>query len=674
MLASLMVLPISLCIGQPEVSICKKSSQLIQVFNNYHLQPPQINDVWSEQVYDEFFYLLDPGRRFFSLHDLAQLDSDRTKLDELVQGTNCAFVDKVEHLYKFKLTEASQKIEAYLKLPLNYSVKGSASVIQNKSNSLLSDQAAFDKGWKISLKLQVLYWMLLNTDEELFKLSEIEFKKLEASARVAIQKKEAGTINRLLNPASGFHKSVETIFLKAIAHSFDPHSEYFTPSQHEEFNSALSVNELSFGFSLKEDPRGQIAISRLTPGGAAWTSSEINQDDKVLGVQWGTKPPIDIIEYSIEELEDDLASVEHTQVVLNLKKANGQIKSVQLVKNKIDRDENMIQSFLLKGKKTIGYIELPGFYTEFEDATSKGCADDVARELIKLKREKIEGLILDLRFNGGGSLQEALALAGIFIDVGPLALIQETGQPVVTLKDLNRGTIYDGALVILVNGFSASASELVSAVLQDLNRSIIVGSKTYGKATGQIIMPIDSKSNAIGFIKVTNDRIYRVTGKSLQRKGVTPDIQLPDFYESYFEREISFSNSIAADSTNKKVYYTPLPSLSLETLKTKSKERTISSQNFDHIVKGQALFSEPVPLSLADFAEYIKDLNRVIQKLETGSANSLYKVQIPQFDNTLMLIDNHRKEVRQDVLDKIQRSPYIEEAFAILLDYLSLPK
>lgn len=489
MLASLVFISANTCIGQPEVSICKKANQLIQVFNNYHLQPPQINDVWSEQVYHEFFYLLDPGRRFFSLQDLSQFDSEKTKLDELIQGTNCTFVDEVEQLYKLKLTEANQKIETYLKLPFDYSAKEWVAAIQNKSNSLVLNQATFDKSWKASLKLQVLYWMSRNSDIELTQLPIAEFKKLEAAARLAVQKKESGTINRLLNPLVGFHKSVETIFLKAIAHSFDPHSEYFTPSQHDEFNSELSVNELSFGISLKEDLHGRISISRLTPGGAAWSSSEINQDDILLGLQWGTKPPIDIIEYSITELENDLASVEHTEVILSLKKANGQIKSVQLVKNKIVRDENVIQSFLLKGKKTIGYIELPGFYTEFEDATTKGCADDVARELIKIKREKIDGLILDLRFNGGGSLQEALALAGIFIDIGPLALIQETGQPVITLKDLNRGTIYDGPLLILVNGFSASASELVSAVLQDLNRAIIVGSKTYGKATGQIIMP-----------------------------------------------------------------------------------------------------------------------------------------------------------------------------------------
>lgn len=173
---------------------------------------------------------------------------------------------------------------------------------------------------------------------------------------------------------------------------------------------------------------------------------------------------------------------------------------------------------------------------------------------------------------------------------------------------------------------------------------------------------------------MTNDRIYRVTGKSLQRKGVIPDIQLPDFYESYVEREISFSNAIAADSTNKKVYFSPLPPLPLEALKIKSSQRVMSTQSFDHINKGQTLFSDPIPLSLLAFADYNKNLNEMMHKLEMGSANNFYKVQIPQFDNTLMLMDSHRKEIRQEVLDRIQRSPYIEEAFEIILDYLSLPK
>jgi carboxyl-terminal processing protease len=393
----------------------------------------------------------------------------------------------------------------------------------------------------------------------------------------------------------------------------------------------------------------------------------------VIGVTWQGQPPIDILLYEIDELEHDLNAANKSEVTLTIKGINGQIKTVSLTKGKIELNENTIKSFLLKGTKSIGYISLPGFYTQFEDHSNKGCANDIARELIKLKKEKIDGLILDLRFNGGGSLYEALSLAGIFIDAGPVALMQETGQPVVTLKDLNRGTIYDGPLVIMVNGFSASASELVSAVLQDLNRAIIVGKQTYGKATGQVIMPIDKNSpERSGYLKVTNERIYRITGKSLQKKGVSPDIFMPDFLESITERERDFASALNADSVVKKSYYTPLPSLPIAELSVKSKTRIATAKSFASIQQAENIFSQSIPLQLKEFAQYNQALDTLMESLGKLTQQNLYQVQQNRFDNSLLSIDDHKREINEEVLKEIQHSVFIEEAYLILLDYLLL--
>jgi len=664
------------CIGQADLPPCKKASQIVETLNNFHIKPPVVNDAWSEWVFDEFIYLLDPGKRFFSTEDILRLHEYKTKIDDALKNNNCSLIDEANELFKKKLVESNLFILNVLKNPLNYSKDESLNAGIKKSSPTASKQSDLDNYWRSSLKLQSLLWMSRHSEDDLSKLSTEQFKELEASARKSIQLKEQGAINRLLNPTGGFEKAVEVSFLKAIAHSFDPHTEYFTPAQKEDFSKSLSTEGLSFGVELEEDQYGQIKISRLTPGGPAWATNELNQGDIVISITWGDQELINIEQYDLEELNRDFGSSDKNEVALTVKKSNNQIKTIQLTKEKIELDANVIRSLLLKGEKTIGYISLPGFYSEFEDQQSKGCADDMARELIKLKKEKIDGLILDLRFNGGGSLWEAISLAGIFIDVGALALIQETGKPVVTLKDLNRGTIYDGPLVIMVNGFSASASELVSAVLQDLNRAVVVGKQTYGKATGQVIIPINKNSlEQSGFLKVTNDRIYRVTGKSLQKRGVVPDITLPDFFDSLIEREMDFSNAIGADSVIKKVYFTPLPSLPIQELKTKSSQRLLSSNKFEQIIKVENVFTLPIPLELKEFDNYnhlVDDCMKSVQDREAG--NNLYKVQLNHFDDPLLSIDSHRKEISEELLKEIQHSPYIDESYRILLDYISIIK
>lgn len=663
------------CKAQIGSAPCQKAKEIIGALNNNHIQPPALNEAWGESVFNEFMYLLDPGKYFFTSEDLAKLSSYKANLTDL-QNSNCSLVYKTHGLFKEKLTEASLLIERHLKSSPDYSKSGFIEWGSKRTSPFAGTQADLELKWKASLKLKILFWMRRNSAEDLSKLTPQQFNKLEALGRVAIKLKEQGRIARQLNPTEGFEEAIEILFLKAVARSFDPHTEYFTISQNEDFNSSLSSEGLSFGVELDEDNFGQIKISGLVPGGPAWLSNELNQGDILVGLKWPGMEPTDIIQYDLEELERELDSSNKTEVALTVKKANNQIKTIWLTKEKVQLDQNLIKSFLLNGEKTIGYIYLPGFYLEFEDQSNKGCTDDIARELVKLKKEKIDGLILDLRFNGGGSLKEALALSGIFIDAGPLALIKETGQPIVTLKDLNRGTIYEGPLLIMINGLSASASELVTAVLQDLNRAIVVGGPTYGKATGQVVIPIGKNSVGLtGYLKVTNDKIYRVSGKSLQRKGVVPDIELPDVFNSFIEREKDFNNSLIADSVIKKVYYTPLASLPIPELRTNSEKRRLLSSEFSKMEQAEIIISRSIPLDLKGFDQSNNLLDSLFKNMDQPSEERrVYKVQLNQLDNPLLLIDNHERGVREEILDEIKACPYIEEAYKIILDYISLLK
>ena len=265
--------------------------------------------------------------------------------------------------------------------------------------------------------------------------------------------------------------------------------------------------------------------------------------------------------------------------------------TLQREKSMLSDDNSKVRSFILKGDHRIGFISLPAFYTDWngEEGGSNGCADDVAKEIIKLKKENIEGLILDLRYNGGGSMLEAIALAGIFIDSGPVGMTRDKEGKIYTMKDVNRGSVYDGPLILLINGFTASASEMLAGTLQDYHRALIVGSPSFGKATAQVVLPLDTlfdekhmdrMKTADNFIKITIERLFRVNGTSAQQTGVIPDIFLDDFSETQSEREKSLPFSLVNISIDANKYYHPYPALPVDPLKSFSKAFTDTSRSF----------------------------------------------------------------------------------------------
>ena len=315
--------------------------------------------------------------------------------------------------------------------------------------------------------------------------------KNEASIREKLSKTQTKIFAEILDPVS-FDKELKETYFNKIASCFDPHTNFFSPEQNEGFKEQLSTQEYSYGFEVDETKDGKIFIAALIPGGPAWKTGEIHKDDELLQVQANGKAAVDIATVTIDEVDDLLNGASHDKLTIKIKKTNGTIRTVTVSKEKIETEEDVVKGYLLSGGKKIGYISLPGFYTTWEDETGSGCANDMAKEIIKLKKENIDGLVLDLRYNGGGSMFEALQLCGIFIDEGPLAGIRDKTGKVIFHKDPNRGTIYDGPLVVMINNQSASASELVAAALQDYNRAVIVGSPSYGKATMQVVFPMDT--------------------------------------------------------------------------------------------------------------------------------------------------------------------------------------
>ena len=482
---------------QSQTVIQKVSSDafmITRMAEKFHIKPRTLDETFSNDVFNVFFKRIDASKFLFTQEDLKQLAVYRNTLHKEIAGKKVDFLQKVVAIFTERLQSMDTIGENILKQPFKYNIAEKYTVKEDTSFPANN----------IALRLK-LYKKLKYTvaDDIAFIVSETEDplkrKKQIDSADIAIRKKVLNSfklsIQKQLQSPGGLPQLIGNSYCKSIANCYDPHSAYMSITDRENFEGQLGKKNMVFGFNLEEDEDGNASIDNLEPGSAAFKSGLINKGDKIVSIQWEGAKPIDVSKATAEEISDILEQNNHAKATLTIQKQDGTKRQVELAKEKEteEAEDNKVKSYLLKGEKTIGYISLPSFYEDWEDKVSiNGCANDVAKEVLKLKKENIDGLVLDLRYNGGGSVKEAVDLAGIFIDAGPITQIKTREPKPFTLKDMNRGTIYDGPISLLVNGFSASASELLAGALQDYNRALIIGSPTYGKATGQSILPMDT--------------------------------------------------------------------------------------------------------------------------------------------------------------------------------------
>lgn len=591
----------------------KQAKILVKTLTQNHFSPRKVDDSLSADILRQFIKSLDPEDLLFSHQDYQQMLEFQYLIDDDLSGKSWAFLPMATALYKERLLDAESTIKQLMLKPLNFS-KDEVIQFQQQRDQESYTGEELQLRWEKRLKYKTLLQVYFAYDS-LADTKGVQALVLDAQKYVMLR--EERRINRVLDYNKGFDRYVALIFLNAITSCFDPHSVYLSHEEWAAFRSELSVESLSFGLYLDEEKNGQVRVSRLVPGGPAWKSGAFNKGDILLAMRPLKAKTIDLQGMDIEEVMALLADQSLTVAEFKLKKTTGAIKAVQLAKEKVDQEENMVQSFILNADVKIGYISLPGFYTEWENMSGLGCANDVAKEIVKLKAEHIKGLILDLRNNGGGSIDEALNLAGIFIDEGPLYVVKyKDGKPE-TVKDMNRGTIYDGPLLLMVNGHSASASELVAAALQDYNRAVIVGSPTFGKASGQAIFPLDhslqnlqAMSTDMGVVSTTMLKLYRIKGNSIQAKGLTPDIMLPEVnFDAYKEVDLPFA--LPNDAVVKKVYYTPLPALPIDILRENSEKRVRSDPGFSALSKVIVPEVIEVPLQWPGF---FATMNKMVPK------------------------------------------------------------
>jgi carboxyl-terminal processing protease len=611
--------------AQPVQKAAADAFVVTRMAAKYHIKPRVLDESLSADMYKTLLNELDNDRIFLTQDDIKQLEPYKFKLHQEVSGKRITFLQLLVNLYQQRLQQADTMIDNICKTPFNFNLNEKYTVVEDTSHP--ANVPAMRLKLYKSMKLAALYSMSY-LQKEITAMPVARQKKFSDSMEVVIRKKINTTykrsVQRELNAPGGVPQLVSNEYCKALAACYDPHTVYMSMTDRENFESHLGRKNLAFGFGLDEDEDGNPVIDELKPGSPAFKSGMMNKGDKIISIQWDDAKPIDVSDASTDEIGQILESSNHAKTTITIKKADGTKREVVMYKEKQEDEDdgNKVRSFLLKGDKTIGYISLPSFYEDWDnDNNVNGCANDMAKEILKLKKDKIDALVLDLRFNGGGSVGEAVDLAGIFIDAGPITQIKTKEAKPITLKDGNRGTIYDGPLMLMVNGYSASASELLAGALQDYNRALIVGSNTYGKATGQRVLPLDttidlqkdlSKEEAPSYLKLTMSQVYRVSGGTAQFNGVVPDINLPDPTEAKKNKERDELFAIPAVSIDANKYYQPLKPLAVAALKGKAADWQMAEPYFgkvnDYIkLKQTSKKREDISLKLSDFSKTVAD-------------------------------------------------------------------
>ncbi len=533
-----------------------------QLLQEQHYSPKALNDAFSKVVFKKFIEELDGDKSLFLKSDIDALKKYENNIDdEIKASSDLKFVPAINAMYDKRTTEVINIYKNVLSKPFDFKVDETL-VTDPKKIGYASNDAERKDRWRKRLKLLTLErFTNLQEDRSKSKVDSIINKtdtQLEVEARSSVLRALDRNYNRIKVKFTEDERF--NAYINVITNAMDPHSDYFAPVEKRAFDEQMSGRFYGIGAQLQEQQDGSIKIMSLVPGGPAFKSGEIMVNDVIVKVgQGGKDEMVDISGYEVTDAVKLIRGNKGTEVKLTLKKADGTYKTVAILRDEIVQDEGFARSVVVKnGDKKIGYIMLPDFYANFEDPKGARSSVDVAKEVVKLKEEKVDGIVIDLRNNGGGSLYEVIQMVGLFIKQGPVVQVRDRDGKSMVMDDRDQSVLYDGPLAVMVNEFSASASEIFAAAIQDYKRGIIVGStSTYGKGTVQRSVPLGkrldyfSDRTEFGSVKLTFQKFYRVNGGSTQLKGVESDIVLPDIYELSKYREKENKSALPWDEITK---------------------------------------------------------------------------------------------------------------------------
>lgn len=511
-----------------------------------HFQSVPPADSMSVRVFKLYLQRLDYFKQYFTQEDIAKFRQYETQIDGEIQNGSFEFFDFVNGVFAQRVAYDTQNTKQILSQPFDFSTNEDFQPDPEKSAFAKDDKELAERRRKM-LKLQTLYKLndMMSVQEKAQETKDTSvkiksFSQLEKDARAAVLKSNSNIFQGIAETTENDKLSA---YFDCIANACDPHTEYFAPIEREDFDVKMSGQLEGIGATLR-DKNGNITIESVVPGSPAWKSGEIKEGDVIMKVAQDTGEPVDIEGMRLDKAVHLIRGKKGTRVKLTIRKVNHTVKVITLVRDIIQIKETYAHDAIIQQGKNIGYIHLPEFYTRFGENTYRTCSEDVKKEILELDKQNVQGIIMDLRENGGGSLQDVVKMVGLFINAGPVVQIKGHANQVQVLTANDTAAIYKGPLIVLVNGYSASASEIFAAAIQDYKRGVIMGSPTYGKGTVQQIFDLDDyvspsfKSlKPLGSVKITISKFYRINGGTTQRDGVTPDIQLPDSYSALYVKE-----------------------------------------------------------------------------------------------------------------------------------------
>ena len=690
---------------QQQASDPEKDRLLVElitfVIEKGHYEPADINDEFSKGVYKSYLESIDPSKRFFIQSDIDEFSQYETQLDDMILNKDLSFFDLTHKRLIQRISEAEGFYKEILAQPFNFKIDEEFNVDYDKQPYPANDNALRSR-WEKQLKLSVLSTVTdkqklqdappkeKNKDKTDKKEAFADKKTDDVKKTFAELEKEARESTlKSLDDYFDFIDDLEreewfTIYLNAIAERFDPHTYYFAPKDKEKFDTSMRGSLEGIGARLQKKS-DYVAISELIPGGPAWRGKELEQGDLIMKVAQGSEDPVDIAGMRLDDVVEKIKGPKGTEVRLTVKKVDGTLDVISIVREVVEIEETYAKSSIVKKDgKLYGIINLPKFYIDFENKDSRDAAKDVALEVKRLKAEGVEGIIMDLRNNGGGSLRTVVDITGLFIDKGPVVQVRsrsDDGTPsgkVEVLTDNDPKVQWDGPLVVLVNNFSASASEIFAAAIQDYNRGIIMGSRhTYGKGTVQNIIDLNQfvRSNSmgdLGALKTTTQKFYRINGGSTQREGVYSDIIMPDRYSYIDMGERDIDNAMPWDKIAPAKYETAKNNFA--PVIANSNKRMELNPQFKLVDENAKWINEQKDdntynLEIDKFKAELTKNEAITKKFkELNDYNNNLKFEALPHDKKIFEKDPSFAEKKERWYESLSKDIYVEEALNVLED------
>jgi len=659
-----------LLFSQTEKNPCETLSKLNALIQENHYKPKPVDDSLSVYVFKTFLNRLDEENRLFIDPEIKALQKHEYKIDDYINSGNCEFLHEFYVAYTKTITRYVTMLTAIEKEPFPLSSTEKV-VFSKKAFPYAKDESEVKHLYKKRI--------LFNTLREVAELSTnkdslaTNFDKLAAESKAKIFDKYKCKIESYQFTEAEF----QAIFFSVFCSYFDPHTEYFSANEKASFYSTVSSDNMTFGLYVSMTEKDEMTVDDIIPGSSAYFTEKIDKGDQLLKIKYKDQE-YDIDCASMKKIDEIISSNEYKTADFTFRKKSGEIYSVNLVKKIMKDYQNNVFSFKIKKDNgTFGYIRIPSFYSTFENGKSN-VSNDVSKEIYKLQEDNVDGIIIDLENDGGGSMEEAIQLSGLFIDIGPLAVMNNNKNKKEVLKDRNRGTIYNGPMVVMINGFSASASEFFTNAMQDYNRAIVIGNKSLGKATMQRIFPLNENNDE--FVKLTLEKFYRITGKSNQYIGITPDVEIPLLFDKQMPREDSEETALKNDEIGVNLKYERLSNEVYAGAIALSKKRIEASKDAADILalnaKVNPFYDNDLSPITLQFDAVFNDVNKInaLWKTIKSATEKEYPIAVEQnsVDDEYQKYDDYLKSCNTERIKSVKQNYHILEAVNILNDIKQL--